>query len=452
MEKQREQILNGNLRSLLFKFSLPAITGMVVNALYNMVDTIFVGNGVGPLGIAALTIVFPIQFLMMAIGLMVGIGAASIISRSLGKGEKDMAVNTAGNAMIANMVISVFFMVFAFIFIDELLVFFGASPEVMPYAKDYMSVILLGFIFFSFAISSNNIIRSEGKPRAAMYPMLIGAITNIILDPIFIFVFRMGTRGAAIATIISQIASCTYIIIYLSSNKSIFKFNLRMFAVKFSLIKNILVIGFPTFLMQTIGSAVILIFNRVIIHYGSDLYIAIMGIGFRIITFIQMPIIGVSQGFATIVSFNYGAKNLARVKKILAEAILWTIAIAGPGFLVIMFFPEYLLRLFTSDTDLIIMGMNPIRIVVLFIPIVGLQILGGSFFQAIGRTVPALLITISRQLLLLIPALLILPTFLGLMGVWLAVPVSDFISIIITSTFILKEVRTFNRKLGAALP
>lgn len=225
-----------------------------------------------------------------------------------------------------------------------------------------------------------------------------------------------------------------------------------MFAVKFSLIKNILVIGFPTFLMQTIGSAVILIFNRVIIHYGSDLYIAIMGIGFRIITFIQMPIIGVSQGFATIVSFNYGAKNLARVKKILAEAILWTIAIAGPGFLVIMFFPEFLLRLFTSDTDLIIMGMNPIRIVVLFIPIVGLQILGGSFFQAIGRTVPALLITISRQLLLLIPALLILPTFLGLMGVWLAVPVSDFISIIITSTFILKEVRTFNRKLGAALP
>jgi len=451
MEKQREQILNGNLRSLLFKFSLPAITGMVVNALYNMVDTIFVGNGVGPLGIAGLTIVFPIQFLMMAIGLMIGVGAASIISRSLGKGEKDTAVNTAGNAIVVNMAVSIFFMVLAFIFIDDLLVFFGASPDVMPYAKDYMSVILLGFIFFSFAISSNNIIRSEGKPRAAMYPMIIGAVTNIILDPIFIFVFRMGTRGAAIATIISQVASCIYIIAYLSSSKSIFKFNLRMFIIKFSLIKNIIFIGFPTFLMQTIGSIVILLFNRVIIHYGSDLYIAIMGIGFRLITFIQMPIIGISQGFATLVSFNYGAKKLARVKKILAEAILWSIVIAGPGFLIIMFFPEYLLRLFTSDTDLIIMGMNPIRIVVLLLPIVGLQILGGSFFQAIGRAVPALLITISRQLLLLIPALLIMPVFLGLLGVWLAIPVSDFVSVIITSAFILKEIRTFNRKLETSM-
>jgi Na+-driven multidrug efflux pump len=164
-----------------------------------------------------------------------------------------------------------------------------------------------------------------------------------------------------------------------------------------------------------------------------------------------MPIIGISQGFATLVSFNYGAKKLARVKKILAEAILWSIVIAGPGFLIIMFFPEYLLRLFTSDTDLIIMGMNPIRIVVLLLPIVGLQILGGSFFQAIGRAVPALLITISRQLLLLIPALLIMPVFLGLLGVWLAIPVSDFVSVIITSAFILKEIRTFNRKLETSM-
>jgi len=445
MKSKRELLLNGNITSLLFKFSAPAVIGMVTGALYNIVDTIFVGRGVGYLAIAALSIVLPLQLIIIGIGTMTGVGSASIVSRALGRNRKDIAQNVFGNAVVLNFLISAFCMVFIYIFMDKCLVFFGASPQVLPYARDYTSIILAGFIFFSFSISGNNYIRAEGNPRAAMYVMAIGAIINIILDPIFIFVFGMGIKGAAVATVISQVISSMYVILYILFGGSIFRLNISIFKVKFSAMKEILSLGFPSFMRSAMASIITLIFNKLLLFYGSDMYIAIMGIGLRMISLIQMPLIGITQGFSTIVSFNYGAKLYTRVKKVLGMAVIWAIVIAGVGFLAMMIFPRFVISLFSSDANLINEGINILRIVIVFLPIIGVQILGGGFFQAVGKAAPALIITISRQVLFLIPAAFLLPLIFGLNGVWISVPVSDFLSVVVTVVLISKEIKIFNK-------
>ncbi len=449
MESQRKQILTGNLRTLLFKFSLPGIIGMIISALYNFVDTIFVGKGVGSLAIAALTIVFPIQIIMLAIGLMIGVGAASIISRALGRNDRRLASKAGGNAFILNILINTILMIIAFIFSDRILIFFGASSEVLPYARDYLSIILFGFVFFSFSLASNHIIRAEGRPRAAVYPMIVGAILNIILDPVFIFVLKMGVKGVALATIISQIASSAYIIFYVFYGKSVFRPTTFMLKPEKSMIKNIIFIGFPSFLMAITDSVIFLIYNRAILYYGNDLYIAVAGITMRIIDLIVMPILGISYGFSTIASFNYGAKLYERVKRAFGEAILWTTVIATSGFIATMFFPRYLLEIFSNDQVLIDMGVLPMRIIVISLPIIGFLIVGGVIFQAIGKPLPTLIIDFSRQIIFLIPAIFILPIFFGLNGVMLSWPFSDFLSSIVTGVFVFWELRILNRSIKA---
>jgi putative MATE family efflux protein len=445
MKSKRELLLNGNLTVLLFKFSAPATIGMVVGAFYNIIDTIFVGKGVGSLAIAALSIVLPIQLIMMGIGTMLGIGSASIISRALGRNRKDIAQDVFGNAVVLNLLISALCMVLIYPFMDKFLIFFGASAQVLPYAKDYAYIILAGFIFLSFAISSNSCIRAEGSPRAAMYAMGIGALMNIILDPIFIFVLGMGIKGAAIATVISQALSTVYIIFYILFGKSIFNINIAVLKLRFPLVREILTLGFPSFLRSTMASFIILIFNRLLSFYGGDLYIAIMGIGLRLLSLVQMPLIGITQGFSTIVGFNYGARLYPRVKKVLGIAAVWTIVIAGAGFLVMMIFPRFVITLFSSDAELIGEGIGILRIVILFLPFIGVQMLGGGLFQSIGKAVPALVLTISRQVLFLVPAAFLLPMVFGLNGVWMAVPVADFLSIAVTGIWVSREIKNFNK-------
>ncbi len=445
MKSKRDLLLNGNLTSLLFKFSAPATVGMVVGALYNIIDTIFVGKGVGSLAIAALSIVLPMQLIIMGIGTMLGIGSASIVSRALGRNRKDIAQNAYGNAIVLNLLISAVCMALIYVFMDKFLIFFGASSRVLPYAKDYAYITLAGFILLSFAINSNSCIRAEGSPRAAMYAMGVGALMNIILDPIFIFVMGMGIKGAAIATIISQALSTVYIIFYVFFGKSVFKINISVLKVRFSLIREMLSLGFPSFVRSTIASFIILIFNRLLLFYGGDLYIAIMGIGLRLLSLIQLPLIGITQGFSTIVSFNYGAGLYHRVKKVLEISIIWTIIIAGAGFLIMMIFPRFVITLFSSDTELINEGISILRIVILLLPFIGIQMLGGGLFQAIGKAVPALVLTISRQVLFLVPAAFLLPLFFGLNGVWMSVPVADFLSIAATGIWISMEIKNFNK-------
>ncbi len=445
METERKQILNDNLRPLLFKFSYPSILALVFGALYNMVDTVFVGKAVGPLGIAALTIVLPIQIMMWAIGFMVGAGAGSIISRSLGAGNKDRAVNTAGNAIIVNFLICMAVMIPSLIFINRLLPFFGASEEVLPLARTYASIVLIGFFLYSFDAMSRIIIRSEGKPRAAMYPTILGAVLNILLDYFMVIVLKMGVRGAAIATIISQLITVIYIIVYFFSGKSIFKLRKDSFRIDKKIEWEILKVGAPSFLMATIDSFIILLFNRGILKYGDDTYIAIVGIGIRLVDLTLMPMIGITHGFSTLVGFNYGARSFIRVKKIFGETIIWNTAIALIVFLVLMIFPRQLLGLFSDNASFIEKGVLPLRVIIVLFPALGFQFIGGTFFQAIGKPLPAIIITLARQVVFLIPAILVFPLFWGLKGIWFSWPFSDLMDFIVTAVFVALELKLINR-------
>jgi len=446
MDLQRKQILEGNLNKLLFKFAGPGILGLLSGFLYVIVDAIFVGRGVGPLAITALSIALPILLVMMAIGLMVGTGSASIISRALGRNDIKEAVNAMGNGVILNLFLNTVFIVLGYIFIDRLLVFFGASAGVIPLAKEYLVIVFPGFILLSFLITTNDFVRAEGKPRAAMYFIAVGSLLNIILDPIFIFGFKMGIRGAAIATVIGEILSTVLIMWFYMWGKSIYRFKLQMFKIDFKKIKEILLIGCPNFFMMTITSIVILIFNRSLRIYGNDIHIAILGIGYRMIGLIQIPIVVLSQSFATISSFNYGARKYLRVKKVLGITIMWTTIISCLAFVPMMFFPRYFLSIFSSDPILISSGIVPLRILVVFFPLVGMHMVSASFFQSLGKAIQSLLIISTKQFLLLIPAIYILPKIFGLNGVWLAMPAADFLSLSIAGIFILYEMRIFNRK------
>ncbi len=445
MEKQKKQILNENLRPLLFKFSVPSITGMVIIALYNFVDTLFVGRAVGPDAIAGLTIVLPVLIFIIAIGLLTGVGAASVVSRSLGKGDKEKAIIAGGDSFILNTIFNIVTIIPIYFFSEEILRFLGASSEVLPYARDYLEVMLFGFLFLSFSINGSSLIRAEGKPRASMYEMILGAVTNVILDYFFVMVFGWGVKGAAIATVISHIISTIYFVVFFMSSKSIFKIKLNIFRIRKSISREILSLGFSSFLMQVVGSVAFLLFIRVVRQYGGDVYIAITGIGIRIIDLIFMPILGISQGFSPIVGFNYGAKLYPRVKKVLSEAFIWTSVIASIGFIIMVIFPESLLRIFTSDINVIESGAGPLRLIAMLAPLWSFPILGSTFFQAIGKARPALFITLCRDLFFFIPAIFILPVFFNLLGVWISWPVTDFCCFFITAILLIKEIRIINR-------
>jgi len=447
VEKQKKQILNENLRPLLFKFSIPSITGMVIIALYNFVDTLFVGRAVGPDAIAGLTIVLPVIIFIVAIGLLTGVGAASMASRSLGKGDKVTAIIAGGNSFILNTIFNIVTIIPIYLFSEEILRFLGASIEVLPYARDYLEVMLLGFLFLSFSINGSSLIRAEGKPRASMYEMILGAVSNIILDYFFVIVFGWGVKGAAIATVISHIISTIYFVAFFMSSKSIFKIKLNMFRINKSISREILSLGVSSFLMQMVGSVAFLLFIRIVRQYGGDVYVTITGIGIRIIDLVFMPILGISQGFAPIVGFNYGAKFYSRVKKVLGEAFIWTTIIAAIGFVIMVIFPESLIRIFTSDINVIEKGTGPLRIIAILAPLWSVPILGSTFFQAIGKARPALFITLSRDLFFFIPAVLILPLFFNLTGVWVSWPFTDFCCFLVTTIFLIREIKIMNRNI-----
>lgn len=448
MEKQKKQILSENLRLLLFKFSLPTITGMIIIALYNFVDAIFVGNMVGPDAIAGLTIVLPVSIVIVAIGLLTGVGSASIVSRSLGRGDIERAVVAGGDGIVLNTILNIIIITPIYIFSEDILRFLGASSEVMPYARDYLNIMLLGFIFLSFSVNGTNLIRAEGKPRASMYEMLVGSILNIILDYLFVVVFEWGVKGAATATVISHIASATYIFIFFMSRSSIFSIKYKMFKINKAISSEILRLGTPSFLMQIVGSVVFLLFIRFVSQYGGDVYITITGIGIRIIDLIFMPLLGISQGFSPIVGFNYGAKLYTRVKRVLKEAFIWTSLVTVSGFIVMVIFPEALIGIFTSDMDVIQKGAGPLRLIAMLAPLWSFPILGSAFFQAIGKARPSLVISLSRDSFL-IPAIFILPLFFGLLGVWVSWPVTDLFCFIITVVFLSREIKIINKSIEA---
>ncbi len=446
MTKSRESLLNDKITSLLIKFSAPAMVGMMVNALYNLVDTIFVGKGVGTLAITALAVAFPIQMVMMAIAQTVGIGSASIISRALGAGDNEKADEVVGGAIALNLVSTLIFVILGLVFLNPLLRLFGASETVLPYAREYMQVIFVGMVFFAFSMSSNNFIRAEGNAKMAMYSMILGAVSNMILDPILIFGFKMGVQGAAIATVTSQILSTLFIILYFTSGKSALALRFQDIRLKKQLSQEIIKVGSASFARQISGSIIAVIVNNSLLYYGGDMAIAIMGVSMRLLMFLVMPIFGIVQGFQPIVGFNYGARQFGRVKEALKTASLFATGYVFIGFLVIMIWPQAMLSIFSNDVELIQAGTTPLRIMNVFLPLIGIQVLAASLFQAIGKSKPALILTMSRQIIFFIPIVLILPLFFKLTGVWMATPAADLLSFIVTGIWVMKEMRLLDEQ------
>ena len=437
------------ISKLLLNLSLPATIGMMVNALYNLVDTIFVGRGVGAIAIGGLTIAFPIQMVIMAFAQMIGIGAASAISRSLGAKDIEKADYVAGNSFLCVIVLSSIIAAIGLIFTEPMLRFFGSTETILPYAKDYITIILWGSIFFSFAMSSNNLIRAEGNAKVAMVTMLIGAILNMILDPIFIFIFKLGIKGAALATIISQFISFLFILTYLYSGKSSLKIKLHHLKPKIHIIIEILTVGSAAFFRQVTGSVVAIVVNNSLRIFGGDIALIIAGILHRVIMFVFMPLFGVIQGMQPIVGFNYGAKKLDRVKEAIKLSLITTTAIATFGWLIAELFPFAIISIFTRDAEVIEKGSTIVRIVLSMIPVIGIQIVGAALFQSLGKAVPSLILSLLRQVLLFIPLVIILPRVfgLGLLGIWIAYPAADILSVILTALFLRSELKKMSLSL-----
>jgi len=429
---------------LLIKLSAPAMVGMFVMSLYNVVDTIYIGRGVGPLAIAGITIVFPIQMVVMAIAMMLGIGGASIISRSLGAGDLPKANKTFGNVMTMVISFSIIAATLGNYFLDDLLRIFGATQGILPYAREYASVILYGTVFFSFAMTSNNVIRSEGRAKIAMTAMLVSAIMNIILDPIFIFGLKMGVRGAAIATVLSQITSFVYLIYYFISGKSSLKIHMRDFILKKTIVLECFAIGSASFIRQVSSSVMIVVMNHTLTVYGGDLSIAVFGIMNRMQMFVAMPIFGIAQGLQPIVGFNYGARRLDKAKRVLALSIKAATGVSIIGAVILIVFPRALLSVFSTDPELLAMGTRAVRIFILALPLSGFQIVGATLFQAIGKAQQALWLTISQQITL-ITLIILLPRLFLLDGIFFSFPIAGVLFFFVTLWLYLRQIREFDQ-------
>lgn len=430
---------------LLFKLSIPAMIGMISNALYNVIDTIFVGYGAGPLAIGGLTIAFPFQMIIGAFALMYGVGVASIISRKLGEGKEDHAVLAASNAFILTIITALLILIIGQLFLDKILIIFGATTDILPFASNYMKIILFGAPFLSFSMCANNILRSEGSAKVSMRIMIIGTFTNIILDPLFIFVFKMGISGAAYATIISQIISSLYALIYFLRGNSALNFKLKYFKLKFIWVKEIIIIGLATFIRQAGASVMALAINNMAGLHGGDLAIAAFGMVNRFLTLVLMPIFGMNQGLQPIIGYNYGAKNIARVKEVLKVTIRITTLIGFVFSLFTLFFPRQLLTMFTNDQELLDIAVVALRIVISTMTLLGLQACGTTYFQALGKSGPTIFLGMSRQFILLIPLVLLLPSFFGLLGVWIAFPIADIISSLITVIWLIHDIKRIEK-------
>lgn len=422
---------------LLVQFSVPAIVGMMANALYNIVDRIFIGNkaDLGALGIAGITVSFPIMIILLAFGVLFGIGGSTLFAIKLGQKKEQEAEKAMGNAFTLLLIAGLSFSVLGQVFLTQILTLFGASPDVLPYAKEYMRIIFMGSTFQMMSMGMNNFIRADGNPKIAMMSMFLGAGINIVLDPIFIFVLDMGMAGAALATVISQISASIWIISYFYGKRSRNKLRRANMRLKKTLVLTIFSLGVPPFALQLANSMLNIILNKSLISYGGDLAISAMGIVNSLQTLLIMPVIGINQGVLPIISFNYGARQFDRVKEAAKLGILAATALVMVGYLTTRFIPTQMVGLFNHEPDLLELGSFALKRWFLFTPLIGFQIIGANFFQAIGRPRSAMFLTLSRQVIFLIPAILIFPLFWGLEGILFAAPFADLLSSTVTAFF-----------------
>ncbi|BCS84391.1 MATE family efflux transporter [Prevotella herbatica] len=431
---------------LLIQYALPAIVAMTAASLYNIVDSIFIGQGVGPFAISGLAITFPFMNLSSAFGAAVGVGASTFISVKLGQKDYKTAENILGNTIILNLIIGITFSVVCLIFLNPILRFFGASDTTIPFARDYMTVILGGNVFSHMYFGMNAVLRAGSKPRHAMLATIFTVIMNIILDYIFIMIFHWGIKGAAYATVISQVMALVWQLWVFSNKKELLHFKRGIYGLKKDIVKNIIGVGVSPFAMNVCACVVVIFINQQLVHYGNDLDVGAYGISNKIGFIFVMFVMGVNQGMQPIAGYNYGAQQLDRMMHVVKLAIIVATIIMTAGWLIAMFMPYYCSRLFTKDPTLIGLGIKAIRINLLAFPVVGCQMVITNFFQSIGKVKISIFLSLSRQLLLLLPLLAILPLIYGLNGVWYSMPTSDVCASIIAAFMMMAYMKKFKNQ------
>lgn len=441
---ERERIF-----TLLLKLGVPATAGMLVNALYNIVDTIFVGLGVGPLAIAALSIAFPIQMIVSSLAQALGVGAASIVSRRLGEKRPEEAARTMGTAYTAILVVTAVLVALLLSTLRPVLAFFGASEAIMPYAQEYTAIVGAGFFFFASSMAASSLIRAEGNAKASMIGMLIGALLNCVLDPLFIFGLGMGVAGAAWATVISQAAACAYLFSRYLLGKTHVPLGRRDFRIRPDLLRESALLGIPVFLQSAGMSILVLLINNTLGTYGGDRAITIYGMNTRMVSLIIFPLFGIVQAFQPIVGYNYGARRYDRVRSAIRITAATMFSVAIFFFALTMLFPGFFMGMFSRDPDLVRDASGVLRMMMLFIPLVSFQFIGSTYFQSIGKKTESMVLGLARQFLMLIPLVLIMPRFFGLVGVWTAFPTADFLSSVLTGSILLVELRRLGRRSAA---
>ncbi len=434
------------ISKLLRQYAVPAIIATTASSLYNMVDSIFIGHGVGNVAIAGLALTFPLMNLGAAFGALVGVGASATISMLLGQRNYEMAQKVLGNVITLNTIIGILYSIVFLVFLDPILYFFGASENTIGYARDYMVIILLGNIVTHMYLGLNAVMRSAGLPKKAMYLTIFTVVINAVLDPLFIYVFDLGIRGAAIATVISQTLALGLTVKTFSDRNLVIHFKKGIYKLKARIVKDVISIGMAPFFMNTAACLIVILINQGLQHHGGDLAIGAYGIVNRVSFVFVMIVLGLNQGMQPIVGFNYGANQYKRVIEALKLTIICATAITTTGFLMAELFPRTISMVFTTDEELIQHAVVGMRIVFACFPIIGFQIVAGNFFQSVGMAGKSVLMSLTRQLIFLLPGLLILPHFFQSIGIWVSMPISDGLSSMVAFILLYKQIKKFKNK------
>ena len=432
-----------SIGKLLIQYSIPAIIAMTVTSVYNIVDSIFIGHGVGPLAISGLALTFPLMNLIIAFSTLIGVGGAAISSIYLGQKDDLKATEVLHNVLILCILTGICFGGIIYYFLDEILIFFGASTSTLPYARDFMQVLLLGNPVSFLFIGLNNVMRATGYPKKAMLTSMVTVVANIILAPIFIFHFEWGMRGAATATLISQLIGMVWVLSHFCKKESTVHFEGKIWKVKRRIVESIFAIGMSPFLMNVCACAIVIIVNNSLQEYGGDMAIGAYGIINRLLTLYVMIVLGLTMGMQPIVGYNFGAQKIDRVKQTLKLGIVSGVVITSSGFFICELFPHAVSAIFTDSDHLIDLAVDGLRITVIMFPFVGAQIVIGNFFQSIGKAKISIFLSLTRQLLYLLPCLLLFPNWWGLKGIWISMPVSDalaFITAVVSLIIYIKKV------------
>lgn len=436
-----------NIGKLLMQYAVPAIIAMTASSLYNIVDSIFIGHGVGAMALSGLALTFPLMNLAAAFGSLVGVGASTLISVKLGQRDYDTAQTVLGNVLVLNVLFGLGFTVLVLPFLDPVLYFFGGSEQTVPYARDFMQIILLGNVVTHMYLGLNAVLRASGHPKEAMYATIATVVVNVILAPVFIFVFDWGIRGAATATVLAQTISLMWQLRLFNNPNELLHFRKGIYRLRRNIVTGSLAIGLAPFLMNVAACFIVILINQGLKKYGGDLAIGAFGIANRLSFIIVMIVMGLNQGMQPIAGYNFGAQLYDRVTQVLKKTIIYATVVTTVGFAVCMFFPHLVVSIFTTDAELVEISAYGLRIVVLFFPIIGFQMVTSNFFQSIGMAGKAIFLSLTRQLLILIPCLLILPRFFGADGVWYSMPLSDLLASVIAAFMLIAQFREF-RKAG----